>query len=157
MGDFSKMLSQIKNFNTTFEDSVQLNLFMGTLKRFNSGGDLPKRSIEKMEKYFKYRWEHNLHTSQEDKKLFNTLPRPLQRRIFVEYLFARFLDSYKYTFIKMKVMESQPVEFITPLSQGLRPKTAVMPGFEELGDSKQDLIVTILESLEPKKVKRKVF
>mmetsp|Transcript_33579 Transcript_33579/g.51651 ORF Transcript_33579/g.51651 Transcript_33579/m.51651 type:complete len:150 (+) Transcript_33579:1350-1799(+) len=35
MENFSEMLIQIQNFNHTFEDSVQLSLFLGTLRRFN--------------------------------------------------------------------------------------------------------------------------
>jgi len=52
MDNFSLMLKQIKNFNTTFEDSVQLSLFMGTLKRFNRNFDLPEDLSSKIEKYF---------------------------------------------------------------------------------------------------------
>ena len=59
MDNFSAMLHQIKNFNLSFEDSRRLSLFLGTLKRFNGNTNLPEKLVDKIEKYFKYRWERN--------------------------------------------------------------------------------------------------
>mmetsp|Transcript_25178 Transcript_25178/g.39003 ORF Transcript_25178/g.39003 Transcript_25178/m.39003 type:complete len:160 (+) Transcript_25178:1555-2034(+) len=68
--NLSLMLKQIQTFNRSFEDSVKLGLFMGTLKRFNQNKALPQKMVMKIESYFRYRWEHNQNqivtSSQED-------------------------------------------------------------------------------------------
>jgi len=61
---------------------------------------LPEKLTDKIEKYFKYRWEK--HKSQgviEDyQQLLRLLPGKVQGYIFIDYLYSQFLYIHKPTF-----------------------------------------------------------
>ena len=52
--NFSQMLNLLKTFNDTYNDSKNLTIFLGTMKKLNN--DVPLKDSEKINQYFKYRW-----------------------------------------------------------------------------------------------------
>ena len=56
MESFSLMLKELRNFNKSYEESAKLNLFLGTLKKFNEYIPLQKNYQQTLEDYFNYRW-----------------------------------------------------------------------------------------------------
>ena len=62
---FSQMVQQLHDFNKDHEESQKLNMFLGTLKKYNEGKNLSERFLTTIEDYFKYKWK-------KDKYLFLT-------------------------------------------------------------------------------------
>ena len=65
------MVQQLRRINKDHEESTELNVFFGTLKKYNEGKEVNGKLITSMEQYFKYRWK-------KDKFLFLTTPLDVQ-------------------------------------------------------------------------------
>jgi len=59
MDNLNQMLVQFKEFDTGFSDSDKLYLFIGTIHKFNRGGQTSTKMYQKIVDYFQYRWLNN--------------------------------------------------------------------------------------------------
>jgi len=56
MENLNLIMSELRSFNAPYEESQQLSLFFGTMRRFNSNAQLKKETLSEIENYFQYRW-----------------------------------------------------------------------------------------------------
>ena len=56
MDNLRVMIDEIRNLKSSYQESDELNLFFGTMKRFNQNHPLPQEITRRMEAYFNYRW-----------------------------------------------------------------------------------------------------
>mmetsp|Transcript_29534 Transcript_29534/g.44952 ORF Transcript_29534/g.44952 Transcript_29534/m.44952 type:complete len:174 (+) Transcript_29534:1407-1928(+) len=64
---FSEMVAELRNFNKDHEESEKLNMFFGTLEKYNEGKPLPEKFTQGLDTYFKFKWK-------KDKFLFLKTP-----------------------------------------------------------------------------------
>ena len=72
--------------------------WIALLARFNNSTPLKKELVERIEDYFVYYWSKNrlsVINSDSGVRFMSELPASAQEEIFVEYLYADFINDYK--------------------------------------------------------------
>ena len=59
MGCFIEILTDFKDFDEEINEYDQLSRFFSTLNRFNGGKPVNIKFKEKLERFFKYKWEND--------------------------------------------------------------------------------------------------
>mmetsp|Transcript_28812 Transcript_28812/g.43500 ORF Transcript_28812/g.43500 Transcript_28812/m.43500 type:complete len:125 (+) Transcript_28812:1118-1492(+) len=81
MENLNKIMQELRTYDKPFEDSHGLNLFFGTIRRFNSNIPLKAKLLQEFESYFNYRWKRDSNlavATSEDANLFEQLPQQIQ-------------------------------------------------------------------------------
>jgi len=98
MDNLSEMIKRLRNFNKPYDETQQLNLFLGTLRKFNDNVPVSKSLENKLDKYFHYRWYFNRNlaiSTEADKQIYDELPGRIQTELFVDFLFKSFIERYR--------------------------------------------------------------
>jgi len=78
-------LSELKEFNSSYQDYENLYAFLWILQRFNGGEAYSEELLLKYERYFQYRWENDRNfatSSMQDQRIITVLPIQLQWKVF---------------------------------------------------------------------------
>jgi hypothetical protein len=94
------MIEILMNYKSLWQVGYHKDLskWIALLSRFNNGNPLNKELITKIEDFFEYYWMNNklaALANEEDIRLMDELPEPVQAEIFVDYLFKEYLYNYR--------------------------------------------------------------
>ena len=80
LSNFIHILEKVILINSDLEEGDSLRLFFLLFKRYNGGKKINKEIIEKIEKYFEYRWNNDKLMAIDDKNemaILTQLPEPV--------------------------------------------------------------------------------
>lgn len=98
MGNFIEILISIQDLNADSDDGENLSKWFGLIKRFNSSRSISNDLKLKIEEYFDYRWINDKNqavSTDEDQKLLDQLPTAVQRQIYSDFLFKKFIKHFR--------------------------------------------------------------
>lgn len=98
MGNFIEILETFKSVNQDFDDGDHLSKFFGLIKQFNKGQNIDYTLQFQIEDFFDYRWVNDRNqaiSTQDDIDLISQLPLEIQRKIYSDFLFKNFLQSFR--------------------------------------------------------------
>ena len=75
--------------------------FFGTIPKFNDDSEMDADLRNRIESHFDYKWEHDKNQAfllETDLNNFRQLPSEVQTKIYQEFLFSDFLETFKQTF-----------------------------------------------------------
>jgi hypothetical protein len=75
--------------------------FFGTIRKFNDDSEMKEDLRNSIECHFDYKWEHDKNQAfllEEDLNNFRQLPSEVQTKIYQDFLFSDFLETFKQTF-----------------------------------------------------------
>lgn len=101
MGNFIDIFDSFLRMNQEFDDGDNLSKFFGLIKQFNKGQSIKNDMKIRIEEYFDYRWRNDKNQSIStpgDKALVEQLPIEIQRKIYTDFLFSRFLQNFRHYF-----------------------------------------------------------
>jgi hypothetical protein len=98
MGNFTDIIGQMSEINTSFNDDENLTKFFSTLKKFNHNKDIKLEFAEEIEDFFQFKWKFDRNQAiieDQDRKMLAELPDFVQVKIYTSYLFKKFLIQHR--------------------------------------------------------------
>ena len=153
INDWMEILGNFNDFSKPYEENEKLNIFFGTMKRFNEDQRLPSQLEVRIEKYLQYRWSNDKNLAlmtNSDLQLLDQLPARLQTQLYVQYLHSNLVSKYS----KILRITSSQFHFKKGRTAYGRVGTLIMNSHSDLtnllGSALLDkFVVTFLKSLEP--------
>jgi hypothetical protein len=96
-GNYISILKGYQNLNSDLDEGENLAKFMGTLKRFNEDIPVMADFKSKIEEFFDYKWDNDRTLAivdPEDEALLEQLPEHIINRIYTDFLFTDFLQTF---------------------------------------------------------------
>ena len=79
------------------------------MRRFNDNIPLRDATQAEIERHFQFRWVKDLNlaiNTQQDRDLLDQLPKVIQNKIYTEFLFKNFLETYTTFFISQESLQA---------------------------------------------------
>lgn len=109
MGNFIEILDIYKALDDDLDDGDNLSKFFGLIKKFNGHVDIKLELKKEIEEFFDYKWSYDRNQGIDEdweRAILYQLPDEVQNKIYKDFLFSKFLLTFRDTFAIPKGFET---------------------------------------------------